>query len=42
MHRTTRLSAAVIMGLALAAAPTWVSAADEKKATDGRSRPPTP
>jgi hyperosmotically inducible protein len=34
MHRTTRLSAAVIMGLALAAAPTWVSAADEKKATD--------
>jgi len=34
MLRTIRLSAAVMMGLALAAAPTWVSAADEKKATD--------
>src|SRR4029453_9074578 len=34
MQRTIRLSAAVMMGLALAAAPTWVSAADEKKATD--------
>ena len=36
MHRTVKLSAAVMMGLALAAAPTWVSAADEKKATEGK------
>jgi len=33
MHRTTKLSAAVMMGLALAAAPAWVSAAEEKKST---------
>jgi hyperosmotically inducible periplasmic protein len=33
MHRATKLSATVMMGLALAVAPTWVNAADEKKST---------
>lgn len=33
MHRATKLSATVMMGLALAAAPAWVNAADEKKST---------
>ncbi len=33
MHRATKLSATVLMGLALAAAPAWVSAAEEKKST---------
>jgi hyperosmotically inducible periplasmic protein len=33
MHRATKLSATVMMGLALAAAPAWVSAAEEKKST---------
>ena len=33
MHRVTKLSATVMMGLALAAAPAWVDAADEKKST---------
>jgi hyperosmotically inducible periplasmic protein len=31
MHRVTKLSASVVVGLALAAAPAWVSAADETK-----------
>jgi osmotically-inducible protein OsmY len=31
LHRITKLSASVAMGLALAAAPAWVSAADEGK-----------
>ena len=31
MHRMTKLSAGVVMGLALAAAPAWVSAADDTK-----------
>ena len=34
MHRMTKLSASVVVGLALAASPAWVSAADEKKSTD--------
>jgi hyperosmotically inducible protein len=33
MHRATKLSATVMVGLALAVAPTWVNAADEKKST---------
>ena len=33
MHRMSKLSAAVVIGLALAATPAWVSAADEKKST---------
>lgn len=33
MHRVTKLSATVMMGLALAAGPAWVDAADEKKST---------
>lgn len=33
MHRATKLSATVLMGLALAVAPAWVDAADEKKST---------
>jgi hyperosmotically inducible protein len=33
MHRMSTLSATVVIGLALAATPAWVSAADEKKST---------
>lgn len=33
MHRMTKLSASVVVGLALAASPAWVNAADEKKST---------
>lgn len=33
MHRMSTLSATVMIGLALAATPAWVSAADEKKST---------
>jgi hyperosmotically inducible protein len=33
MHRMSILSATVVIGLALAATPAWVSAADEKKST---------
>lgn len=32
-HRMTKLSAAVVIGLILAATPAWVSAADEKRST---------
>ena len=35
MHRMTKLSAGVVMGLALAAAPAWVSAADDTKKKSG-------
>ena len=34
MHRMTKLSASVVIGLALAASPAWVNAADEKKPTE--------
>lgn len=37
MHRMTKLSASVVVGLALAASPAWVSAADEKKSTEEKS-----
>lgn len=37
MHRMTKLSASVVVGLALAASPAWVNAADEKKATDEKT-----
>jgi osmotically-inducible protein OsmY len=33
MHRMIKLSASVVVGLALAASPAWVNAADEKKST---------
>jgi hyperosmotically inducible protein len=33
MHHLSRLSASVVMGLALAAVPAWVGAAEEKKST---------
>jgi osmotically-inducible protein OsmY len=33
MHRMSILSATVVIGLALAATPAWVSAAEEKKST---------
>lgn len=33
MHRMSKLSATVVIGLALAATPAWVGAADEKKST---------
>ncbi|HEU5188927.1 MAG TPA: BON domain-containing protein [Methylomirabilota bacterium] len=33
----TKLSASVVVGLALAASPAWVSAADEKKSTEEKS-----
>ena len=39
MHRATKLSATVMLGLALAAAPAWVNAADEKKSTTSAKRP---
>src|SRR5688572_15706521 len=34
MHRATKLSATVIMGLALAAAPAWVTAQEKKPMTE--------
>jgi len=37
MHRMTKLSASVVVGLALAASPAWVNAADEKKSTDEKT-----
>src|SRR4030095_2916772 len=33
MHRMIKLSASAVVGLALAASPAWVNAADEKKST---------
>jgi hyperosmotically inducible periplasmic protein len=37
MHRMTKLSVGVVMGLALAAAPAWVSAADDTKKSGEKS-----
>jgi hyperosmotically inducible protein len=37
MHRMTKLGAGVVMGLALAAAPVWVSAADDTKKSGEKS-----
>ena len=34
MHRMTKLSASVVMGLALAAAPAWVGAQEKKSTTE--------
>src|SRR5262245_11243288 len=37
MHRMTKLGAGMVMGLALVAAPAWVSAADDAKKSGEKS-----